>query len=143
MEWIKTVGAKELVTVACPHCDKVLNLPDDEATIRLQLQAKGKVRTLLLSAFWGKYESRAEGIEIRKGEVCTMLCPHCGKSLRGEGSCGVCGATTSIFKFGNGAIGICNRKGCQMHLRSADARITMGDRLALSVSAWGGPYQRL
>lgn len=44
----------------------------------------------MLSAFWGDYESSTKGVEIRSGEVCTMLCHYCGKSLRGEGNCEVC-----------------------------------------------------
>jgi hypothetical protein len=143
MEWIKKIGSRELVVVACPHCDKLLNLPGDETKIRVRLKAGEEQGTLLLSAIWGDYQSGEEGIKVKSGEVCAMFCPHCGLSLQAEEPCKTCGATMTVFKFASGAIAICNRKGCQMHLRSENATITARERLVLSVSAWGGPYERL
>lgn len=61
-------------------------LPSDA----LREHVLGEAGGLVLSAFWGDYDSSTEGLEIRSGEVCTMLCRHRGKSLRGEENCEAC-----------------------------------------------------
>ena len=143
MEWLERVGTREMVRVACPHCECVLNTPDDETKIKVHVKSDKEEGTLLLSAFWGDYRSFEEGWEIVPGEVATMFCPHCGTSLQGEQKCEECSATISVFRFSSGAIAICNRKGCKMHLRRSSGRISLNTMLTLSLSAWGGPYGRL
>ena len=141
MEWLKKVGSREMVRVVCPHCDHLLNLEDDETKIKVDIKFPEGEGALLLSAFWGDYRVSEEGPD--RSVVVTMHCPHCKKSLQGTEECSECSATTSILKFSSGAIAICNRKGCKMHLRSSTAKIMLTDMLTLSVSAWGGPYDRL
>lgn len=120
MDWLRLIGTKELVYVVCPHCQQRLNLDHDETKVRVRVRVPAKNRDgfLYLSAFWEDYWSSEEGIDIDFGDECEMLCPHCGESFESEHRCEVCGASATLFKFASGAIGICNRKGCRMHLRT-------------------------
>lgn len=115
--WVKFEGGQEIYTVACPMCKKLLNSEDDYKKIALDINSQESMGKLFLSAIWGDYSHATDGIDVAKGEVVEMNCPHCNNSLQGEDNCVDCGATTTKFGVSNGFIKICNRRGCGMHLK--------------------------
>ena len=117
VEWIKFDGDKEIYTVQCPGCKKLLNSEDNEKEIIVDMITEEGSGKLHLSAIWGDYSHSVDGIFVASGEVVEMFCPHCNKSLKSDDICPDCGGTTTIFSVSEGYIKICNRNGCKMHLK--------------------------
>ena len=117
VEWIKFDGDKEIYTVQCPGCKKLLNSEDNDKDIIVDMISEGGSGKLHLSAIWGDYSHSIDGIFVATGEVVEMICPHCKKSLKSDDICPDCGGTTTIFSVSEGYIKICNRNGCKMHLK--------------------------
>ncbi len=117
VRWTRIEEGKEICTVVCPKCKKVLNSEEDDKKIFVKITAKGEEGTLQLSAIWDDHSHSIEGVTLDQGEVVEMFCPYCNESLKSEDVCEDCGAATTSFGFSMGFIHICNRRGCKGHLR--------------------------
>jgi hypothetical protein len=115
--WIRYEDGQEIYNVACPMCNKILNLESDDKKIEVDITSQEGMGKLFLSAIWGDYSHTSIDVNVTKGEVVEMNCPHCKKSLLSPDKCEDCGATTTMFNVSEGHVKICNRRGCRMHLK--------------------------
>ena len=97
VEWIKFDGSKEIYTVQCPGCKKLLNSEGNDKEIIVNMITEGGSGRLHLSAIWGDYSHSIDGIFVASGEVVEMICPYCNESLKSDDICTDCGGTTTIF----------------------------------------------
>lgn len=108
------------VKLKCPRCSKSLmdeSLPiDSRPSVRLLAACGAKKGELHLSSVYGSYRIKS-GVEMRKGAVARLFCPHCRKELSGGRVCEKCEAPmVPLALQEGGVVQICSRRGCKKHL---------------------------
>jgi predicted RNA-binding Zn-ribbon protein involved in translation (DUF1610 family) len=103
----------------CPHCGTSLMDPehplDAQPSVRLNITLAGNWGTLWLSSIYGDYSVESD-IPLPEGEIATLTCPHCGKSLSAHESCEECYAPmVSLHLQKGGRVSFCARRGCTKH----------------------------
>lgn len=103
--------------VGCPHCHQ--GLMDDAApldglpSIRLVASAGPAQGWVRLSSMLGSGRFTADPDIPLNGDL-RLSCPHCGRSLEGEGSCPECEAPMASLACRRGGIlQVCARLGCR------------------------------
>jgi len=107
------------VNVKCPHCRKSLMDNEyqlvDKPSIKLNIEMADQRGTLHLCSIYGCYEHESD-IDLPKGEIASIYCPHCNKRIVSEETCDVCDANMVplVLEMG-GRVSICSRAGCTKH----------------------------
>ena len=107
------------VKVKCPHCMKSLmdqeHLIVEKPSIKLNIEMGDNRGIIRLCSIYGCYEHESD-IDLPKGEVARIFCPHCNKEMISEEKCDVCEAhmIPLILEMG-GRVSICSRSGCTKH----------------------------
>jgi predicted RNA-binding Zn-ribbon protein involved in translation (DUF1610 family) len=103
----------------CPHCGHSLMNPDHlldgQPSVEMGIAIAGKKGTIRLSSIYGSYALECD-IPLIDQEIAVFSCPHCGKNLPTDETCGQCLAPmTSLHLLEGGRVAICSRKGCKKH----------------------------
>ena len=107
------------LNVLCPHCRK--SLMDNEVklndypSIKLNISTPDDRGTINLCSIYECYDHVSD-IELIKGMVVEVSCPHCNKELLIPEECIECGApmVNFVLRIG-GRVTICSRYGCPNH----------------------------
>lgn len=107
------------LNVLCPYCHK--SLMDNEVklsnypSIKLNICTRNERGVIHLCSIYECYD-HVSNIELIKGDVVEMCCPHCNKELLSKEECIECGApmVNMVLKIGGG-VSICSRCGCPSH----------------------------
>lgn len=105
--------------VKCPVCGKSLmdhnQMIDNEPGIKLNIEVAEKNGTINLSSIYGSYNYKAD-IEMIKGEIAKLYCPHCTAQITSDIDCLACNAPMIPFHLDmGGKVSICSRVGCKDH----------------------------
>jgi hypothetical protein len=122
MEKLTVEIPPESVCVRGAECPKGHTLMDVDRpmggvpSIHLKVVAGAGEGDLHLNAWYGNFEYSST-LDIKKGEVCDVLCPECRTSLRSDDEhCVFCGAPMFSFALPKGGvIAACAREGCHNH----------------------------
>ncbi len=103
----------------CPVCGKSLmddkHRVDNEPSILLNIEIKGKKGEIRLSSIYGSYNYMTD-IEMPKDEVAIFSCTHCNAQITSDSECLSCGAKMVPFYLDmGGKVAICSRSGCKNH----------------------------
>ena len=107
------------LNVLCPYCRKSLMDSDvklnDYPSIKLNISTPEDRGTIHLCSIYECYDHVSD-IELVKGMVVDVSCPHCNKELLVPEECIECGApmVSMVLKIG-GRVSICSRYGCPNH----------------------------
>lgn len=107
------------LNLKCPKCGEMLmdkdHLVDNESSIKLNVESKGKKGSIYLSSIYGSYNYTSE-VEIPAGEIAVFSCTHCNEVLNSKAECLTCGAPMIPFYLDmGGKVSICSRSGCKNH----------------------------
>jgi len=105
--------------VKCPYCRK--SLMDEEhqlygfPRIKLNIVTPEERGVIYLCSVYECFDHKAD-VEIEKGTVVDIYCPHCNKELLVKEECKHCGAPMAdlVLKAG-GRVSFCSRAGCPNH----------------------------
>lgn len=108
----------------CPVCGKSLmdaeHLVDNEQSIKLDFEVKGKKNQIWLSSIYGSYNYTSE-IDLPAGENVKLFCPHCNENITSDSDCLVCGSEMIEFNLDiGGKVSVCSRIGCKNHFVEFD-----------------------
>jgi ssDNA-binding Zn-finger/Zn-ribbon topoisomerase 1 len=108
----------------CPHCGHSLmdkeQLIDNVPGIYLDIECHGKKGQIWLSSIYGSYNYKAT-IDLPKGEISKLSCPHCHDHISSKTECASCGAYMVPFYLDmGGKVNVCSRIGCKNHFVEFD-----------------------
>ncbi len=106
--------------ILCPHCKTPLNDSETHVNgipgIKFLVRVGKKQGFLWVSAYYGDHATiEPEELDIRRGELVEIFCPHCHKPLPVKENCFCKGSVILVDIDGGGQIEFCNRKGCHYH----------------------------
>ncbi len=107
------------LSIKCPECGESLmdsnHLVDNEPSIKLLIQAKGKKGVINLSSIYDSYNFYSD-IDLPSGEIIELSCPHCKAMIKDSIECNICDAPMkSLHLDMGGKVSICPRIGCKNH----------------------------
>lgn len=107
------------VRVKCGRCSKsLMDEPvqiDGCPSIRVIAKCGAKTGDLNLSSIYGSYRIKCE-VDLKKGAIARLFCPHCKKEMVGSRRCEKCEAPmTPLALQEGGLVQICARRGCKKH----------------------------
>jgi hypothetical protein len=113
--------AKHLISlkVKCTHCGKSLMdhtlYLNASPSIKLRVEQNKQQGIMNLCSAYGCFDKQST-LKLVKGEVATLSCMHCKKSLAGTHVCDLCGAPIVDFTLEKGGmVHFCSRIGCEKH----------------------------
>ena len=125
-----------IVDIQNAHCPNGCDLMAENIKIKglkaieVKIRWKNKEGKLYLDPEFGSYANISE-VEVPKGEIVDIICPHCGISLRREQElCRNCSAPTFAMELPNeGQIIGCLRNGCFEHTLKIESFAAMQLRI--------------
>ncbi len=107
------------VQVGCFKCGHSLMDPehpiDNYPSISLMAACGQEKGWLRLSCIYGSHHFESQR-SFPDGAVTSLLCPHCGETLKSAVNCQLCGTKMSMIAVGKSAtVYVCNRRGCKGH----------------------------